>query len=487
MVTAPKVNEKVEWLKCRMSLLYYLSNYVLIQDRIRQEVVPWQAWGHLCQLVELIQVWADREVREPLFIIIFKSRQVGASTTITGIGNWLAGFYQSTKVIMQSQRAREAAEMLDRARFINEHLPTYLRMKILPNQDDIMGYPGTNGQIRSLPSTEEAGRSTDATMVVCDEWDFHFSDEEKERDAFASIKPTMTKGGIFIGVSTIDKTRKNSLPQQIYLEACKGMNSFIPLFWDYFVVPGRTEETWQRDTMGLPDFRKEAEYPRNEKEAFSPPKRIGFFNHDTLEKMLMECRDPVEVRYGGLARIFVPSITTRRFILVIDPSEGQADPSVGIVADIKTGEDVACFNGWMSLDEQAKIALEFYRYYNEPLVVVERNASGLTLIEKLRNLGVTNWYYSDKEKRKEGWYTASHGINREKILNDFAEAIQLRQKRTPIKDCILELFNFAWIEGRPQAIKGKHDDWVMCESILEQVRRTAPSGGIQFSSLRYKV
>ena len=486
MAVALAANEKLEWAKCRLSLLHYLSNHIWIQDRIAQDVIRWQPWPHLKNLVALIQDWANQPIREPLFLIIFKSRQVGASTTVTAIANWMVGFFESSKVIMQSQRAREASEMLDRSRFINDHLPPFLRMKLLPDQQDVIGVPATNGLIRSLPSTEQTGRSTDVTMVICDEWEFHFDDPEKARDAFAAIKPTMAKGGLFIGVTTVDKNRKDSLPQEIYLGAKQGKNGFIPLFWDYFVVPGRTEATYQRDTQGLPDYRREAEYPRNEREAFSPPKQTGFFNHDVLARMIDECREPVETRYGGKVRIYIPSITTRKFILAIDPSEGQEDPSVGIISDAQTNEDCACFDGYIPLDEQAKIALELYRYYNEPLVIVERNASGLTLIEKMKNLGITNWFYSDKERRKEGWYTGAWGISRDRILIDLSEQIGLRQKRIPMKDCVLGLFDFAWIDGKPQAVKGRHDDWVMCEAIGYQAFKSMPKGNITFRSFQYK-
>ncbi len=473
------ISPEIEWIKCKKSLLYYLSNYVYIQDRVRQEIVKWEPWEHLKQLIRLVQDWHDQPVpRRPLFVVIFKSRQVGASTTISGIANWMISFFESSKVIEQSENERVALEMLERSVFINKHHPDFLRLEYYPSQNDLIGVPATNGKLITLPSTEDAGRSTDATMVVCDEWEKH----RNAREGFAAVKPAMAKGGLFIGATTINKNNRESFPQEIYREAKQGKNGFVPLCWDYFVVPGRTEETWQIDTRGLADWQREGEYPRNEKEMLAPPKTTGYFNHDILETMLKECRDPVDVRYGGTMKIYTPPITNRKFVMAIDPSEGRDDPSVCIVMDSQTDEDVACFNGKMSLDEQAKLALELYKYYNDCLISVERNASGLTLIEKLNNLGVTNWYYSDKERRKEGWYTASRGLNRDVMLNELAEKVHLRRKRIPMKDCVLEFFDFAWVDGRPQAVRGGHDDWVMCEAQLGQIAKNLPTGGIKFSS-----
>ena len=204
--------------------------------------------------------------------------------------------------------------------------------------------------------------------------------------------------------------------------------------------------------------------------------------------MLTECREPVEEKYGGKVKIYTPSTTSRKFVFAIDSSEGQQDPSVGIIADTQTSEDCACFTGLLSLDEQAKLVWELYQEYNSPLIAVERNACGLTLIEKLKNLGVTNWYYLDKEKRKEGWYTGSNGINREKILLELGEEIYLRRKRIPMKECIIQMFNLAWIDGRPDVIRGSHDDWIMCEAILGQLLKSAPrAGNFMVTSFRYRV
>ena len=66
----------IEWRKCKKSLLYYLSTYVYIEDRVRQEIVKWRPHPHLTQLIDLVQDWRDADVRRPLYVIIFKSHQV---------------------------------------------------------------------------------------------------------------------------------------------------------------------------------------------------------------------------------------------------------------------------------------------------------------------------------------------------------------------------------------------------------------------------
>ena len=486
-VTEPPVIEtdyrkNIEWLKCKKSLLYYLTHYVYIQDRVSQAIVRWNPkWEHLLELVRLVQVWRDRVPREPMSVIIFKSRQVGASTVIAAITTWVVQFHESSKVELQSEKADVANEMLSRNRFINDHHPDFLKLSMHPNQADVMGFPATNSVIVAMPSTPSAGRTSDATVVVPDEWENHPYAEE----GYSAVRPAMARGGLFIGCSTIDKTNMDSFPKRVWNDAKQGKNGFIPLFWGYFVVPGRDERTYQRDTGGMPDWMREGEYPRDERELMAPPAATGFFNHSILNQMLPECVEPLEYRYGSTVRIYKKSIATRNFVLAIDASEGRDDPSVCLVADAQTDEDVACFHGKISLDEQAKYAMEFYREYNEPLVCVERNASGLTLIEKLVNLGVTNWYYSDEQRKKPGFYTASRGVTRDQILQELAEEVHLRRKRIPIKDAVLQFYDFAWINGKAQAVRGKHDDWVMCEAILNQAKKQV-GHGIRFTSAKYR-
>ncbi len=362
-----------------------------------------------------------------------------------------------------SQRESDAGELLDKSRFIIKHYPEWLRVKLDPDQQSMIGVEASYGKIQALPSTEDAGRSTDATLVIADEWEKHPYAEQN----FAAIKPTMDKGGIFIACTTINKLNMDSFPKQIWRGAKQKENRFIPLFFNYFSIPSRTEVTYANDTAGLPDWQKEQEYPRSEEEAFSAPKATCFFDRDAISDMFKDCHEPIREKYGGKVRIYKEPVSDRKYVFAIDPSEGRDDPCAGVIADWQTEEDVVCFNGKMSLDEQAKIAFELYEEYNEPYIAVERNAGGLTLVEKLSNMGVKNWYYCSKDKP--GWWTQSS--NRPVMLNELSEGISLRLLRIPMRDALQEFLEFQWIEGKAQAVRGAHDDWVIAHAIARQIRK----------------
>ena len=390
-------------------------------------------------------------------------------------------FFESTRVLESSQREVDANEILGKSRFINDNHPNFLRLKLEPDQASLLGFSATHSRIRSLPSTSGAGRSTDATMVFCDEWEFH-DDSEKN---FAAVKPTIDKGGIFIGASTVDKTNMNSFPKKIWAGAKNKDNNFIAIFWDYFVVPERTDKTYKLHTKDLEDWQKEAEYPKNEAEALSAPKTISRFDVNALVEMLKECVSPIRIEYNGWVKIYKESVAGRRYCFPIDPSEGSYDPSLGVIIDSQTHEEVAKYSGKIPIDDQARIGWDLYQRYNNAFTAVERNASGLTLIEKLKNMGLTNWYFCDKQKTKAGWWTSS--ANRGLMIQDLAENIRLRQYRIADAEEVQEFQSFIRTEKHPDGIArgGCHDEAPIVWGIYTQARKVIPSGDMKVIHLKY--
>ena len=72
------------------------------------------------------------------------------------------------------------------------------------------------------------------------------------------------------------------------------------------------------------------------------------------------------------------------------------------------------------------------------------------------------------------------------MLSDLAENIADRHIGIPMRDALSEFLSFSWVDGKPQAIRGAHDDWVMAHAILGQIRKTAPVGAVKIRSFKYK-
>ena len=87
----------------------------------------------------------------------------------------------------------------------------------------------------------------------------------------------------------------------------------------------------------------------------SAPASTCYFNRDAIAEMFKECREPIEKRYGDLVRIYAKSRAESKYLFAIDPSEGQYDPSVGVISDWRTEQDVVAVSGKISIDQQARI------------------------------------------------------------------------------------------------------------------------------------
>ena len=416
-------------------------------------------------------------------IIVFKSRQVGLSWTMAGYAAWLMTFFDSSKILELSQGESEAFDLLSKTQFILNNHPEWIKFKLDPNQRGLLGIPATNSIAKALPSTEAAGRSTDATLVICDEWEYH----PYAANNYAAIKPTISAGGQIVGVSTVDKSNMESFPKEIWDGATHGTNGFTPVFYGWDVVPSRNKEWFDEETRDMRPWVREQEFPATIEEALAPVSAKCYFDQEVIYEMLKDCTKPIEERLGGNVKIYKKAVAGKKYVFSIDTSEGTGDPCVGVISDWQTGDEVAEFHGKITVDEQAKIISDLYNEYNSPFICVERNADGRRLIDKLKALEITNWYYDPKDKKREkpGWWTTD--TNRPFMLGELAEAIYKRLIRIPNKEALAEFLSFIRTDsGKAMAIGGRHDDYVMAWAIMWQVRKFMPIPAGKVKSVKYR-
>jgi len=255
----------------------------------------------------------------------------------------------------------------------------------------------------------------------------------------------------------------------------------------------RDEAWYENEKREYDQWEIEGRYPKTEQEALSAPGLICRFDIKALKDMESDTRyGPLSEEQNGLIKIYKQPVAGRRYCLILDPSEGGAngDPCAGMVVDWATCEKVAEFHGRIPLDEQALIAYDFYERYHQPFTAPERNASGLNIITKLQELGVTKWYYCDKSKEKAGWYTSGgsgQGGNRPVMLTDLADSIFKRQIREPNPLALDEFHTFIRTKKKREgeARSGAHDEYVMMWAIFLQIRNEMPTGGQKTISGKY--
>jgi len=365
----------------------------------------------------------------------------------------------------------EAYDLISKCKFIDDNLPGWMRSKRDPDQRGSIGFPDSSGEIRALPSTERAGRSTDATIVVCDEWEYHPYAEIN----YGALRPTISAGGQFIGLSTADpmKTAEVSFFKQRYTKAKIGDSDFFKVFLPWYIRPGRDQAWYDRETRDMPSWQKQGEYPSSEDDLLSTLKTRKFFSPEALILLKAECRAHIKHdmsdRYPSV-KIYKLPVIGKHYLIANDPSEGREDPHAIIVVD-RYGEQVAESHGYTTADQCASIHDMLVRLYNSAFNTWETGPGGAAGIvtNKLEELKTPNRCASiivskrpfelDIKSGKKGWWTS-------KALKDVAwekleESVRLFQIMPRNADCIEEFSSIVVPEGEDvRKPRGGHDDYI---------------------------
>jgi|TARA_Y100000310_G_scaffold84594_1_gene81509 hypothetical protein len=461
-----------------------MAKHVWVQDRNLAQVVKWQPWEYLLDTLERVQ--SHKET------VIPKARQLGLSWLLAGYAVWKVLFSSASKGLILSQGETEAWEFLGKCKFIYHHLPDFIKeafpMKHVESQE-VMDFHSHTSLLRALPSTEKAGRSTDASFVIRDECAYH----PNAKQNFAAIGPTIDAGDAqLIDLSTVYKLdTENHFTERVNRARLGENNAHLIDLANWRLRPvrarGMSLDEWFKKQIKskYDDWEIEQEYPESLSQALSAPKVTCRFDTNALAEMLNECKKPLREEFNGRVKIYRESVAGRRYCFPVDPSEGSYDPALGVIIDAETHEEVAKYYGKIPIDEQARIISELYTRYNKPYTAPERNASGLTLIEKLKDMGIANFYHSDKAKQKPGFWTSS--ATRPVMLQDLAENIRLRQYRIYDEVEVREFQSFVRTDRHPNgvALGGTHDEAPMVWGIYAMMRKQLPSGEMKITSMKY--
>lgn len=456
-------------------------------------------WAYLLDLIDVLEKYR--------IVDILKARQLGITWALMGYAEHIATVNDNALILMLSQGEKDAYKLIDKVKFIHRNLPGFLKKEQgHPDSRELHDFKGSDSRIEALPSTQKAGRGTDATLIIRDELAFHPYGKEN----FNAISPAIDAGGQLINLSTIDKwdtenhftarihqglegAEKTVYPSGLELYS-KPNSSRVLVFLGWKLRPVRKEgmtldEWWEREIV--PNYEKEdleGEYPATLKEALSPPVTTCRFDTEALDAMatMAENRLPPRHERNGLVRIYREPQAGLKYVLAVDSSRSSEDPCAGIIVDSRSCEKFADFGGMISVDEQASIVEELFERYYKPFIAVEINeAGGALLVDKLLVHLPENKFYHYK-KDTPGYWTSSK--IRPIAIEDLAGAIRRRDIGEPSEDVIHQFRSFIRTEKKPDGVarKGAHDDFVTCWWIFWQVRREVPSGEMRVTSFKYR-
>lgn len=461
--------------------------------------IPFAMWPHLPQV---IAIWQKHRLT-----VMLKSRQVGISWLVAAYALCVARQQIGSNVLVLSKGEDDAADLLDKARFIESRLPPHLRARKGRDNRSELEFPDSRARIRALPATKDAGRSQTATLVVLDEFAFHGYAE----DNFLAIKPTIDAGGQMIVVSTANgyggafsdlwdaadgmATQQGAGGVWTLPDGRTGPNGFFPVFVDWTADPARDQAWHTAKRQELSSDKIAQEYPSDPMEAFLQSGRPVFDKQalddlaQTAKPALPKHQLPTSLHHLDGLQVYRLPEKGQQYLLGADVSQGLArgDASCAVVLDRRTHEEVAHLHERTPPDVFADHLDTLAQTYSG-LLGVERQGPGYAVLAELRKRVGNRHdqrYHLHYERRvlreptvqgmrpqavtEVGWLTTAS--SKPKAIAEWEAALRRREAKLNTPNAIAEHRFYRYEDdGKTNAPEGKHDDCVMAAAIAYQMR-----------------
>lgn len=177
--------------KCRRDLWYWLTHWVWTLDSHNKEN-PVKAFPRKEYLKTVTEIWSKEKL-----LLIPKSRQMMITWLITALYLHEAQFNKGRNIFFQSKKERDADALVERAKFIFNHQPYFLKPKSKQVYCEL-SFPLLNSKIQGIPQGGDQIRMHTASGIFMDEAAFMHEAE----DAFTAAKPSIDGGGRITMVSS---------------------------------------------------------------------------------------------------------------------------------------------------------------------------------------------------------------------------------------------------------------------------------------------
>ena len=377
----------------------YFASFAMVVHPIKGKI-PFKLYPY--QKAVLLEFLKNR------FNIVKKFRQGGLTELLCLYCLWLAMYNPNKNILILSIKDRVAKKVLRRIKYIYKNLPEFLKVAVVNGRGADVGAASelefANGSvITSIPTTEDAGRSEPASLVVIDE----AAIIRMAGKIWAALLPTLSTGGS--GILNSTRYGVGNFYHETWVSACSGGNGFNPINLKYFMHPDYTPE-WYETMKSMLGPRRTAQEVDGD-----------FLTSGNTVFDLMDIRDieegldewpPLDFTsdprfkdiktYGGGLRIYKFPEPNKKFFIGADVSTGRSrDYSTFSIMD-KSGEEYGSFRAKIPPRQLGQLLADIGKVYNRALVAPESNDIGLSAAEKLQELQYPNLYYSQKILKKKG-------------------------------------------------------------------------------------
>jgi hypothetical protein len=461
--------------------VYFLDKHVYLLERpqplmgITGGKTKFIMWPHLQEMAQ--------DLLKHRKIVVLKARQEGFSWTLAAYAVWLLRFKKGTNVLMLSQGKVEAANLLAKAIFIYRNMPDDWKLPLGSESKTALSVPNMDSTIMALPSTEKAGRSETATLVIQDEADHH----EYLDDDLIALSPTIDAGGQLIMGSTSNKKKMISSFKEIFRRSPN--NGWHKIFWSWKLRPGRDGDWYEKTKQSIPETEvlspelyMQQEYPETEDEALAPARALAAFDQDILQAMYdQDLREPIRTDAG--INIYHEKAYGKVYMAATDSAHGVGrDYSVTVILERDTGYVAADFmSNTTDTTEFAYRSMDLLELYGNPIWAIEDNEVGVTVLDAARREKYNRIYKrtTGRKSKLHGWHTDNS--NRNGIWSRLRDAIHARMITIPNKAGLSQFFSVIQDPDsgfRFEAMQGAHDDYPMAVAIAWEMGKHAMGSGV---------
>ena len=493
-----------EYAKCHQDTSYAIKTYLETYDNTKSKYVPFVLFPEQEMMLNNFEKHNDN--------ITKKYRQAGVSTaTAAWVSKRLqfASKNRPEKILVIANKLDTASEFANKVRGFLNQWPEWINVGFSKDKDSQKHFKLNNGcEIKAVATSVDALRGYTPTTLIFDEAAYI----EAGDDFWAACMASLSTGGKVIVISTPNGYDK--IYYEIYEQSIKGLNSFVisELHWEN--DPRFTKDIYWVKTKDIvhfilnrEDYDEDEFIHESELSKFTDLKHRGYkpcsswfedmvkklkydrrrvaqelesaflgsgdnvISSEMIEKIKNEdIRDPEEMFVGNQMWIWEKPVEGHRYILGCDVSRGDSEDFTSIVIiDFDERLQVAEYLGKIPPDLAADIIYKWGGMYNAYVVTDITGGMGVATSRKLQELGYKDLYVegvntADKWKYNPNAANKVPGLafnnKRVQIISAFEEALRhkfiVRSKRL-----LNEMSTFVYINGRPDHMKGKHDDLIM--------------------------
>lgn len=178
--------------KCKKDPAYFARNYVKIKHA-KKGKIPFNLYPYQEEMLKMYQ--------ENRYNIILSARQTGKTETTCAFLLWFAIFHGDKTVLVVSNKASNAKEMIGKIQYAYEELPDFLKPGIDGDSWNKHECAFENkSRIIAQGTSTDSGRGLSISLLYCDE--FAFVRPHIQAEFWDSISPTLSTGGSCIISST---------------------------------------------------------------------------------------------------------------------------------------------------------------------------------------------------------------------------------------------------------------------------------------------